>query len=292
MIRIVRVLAPNPGLYTFEGTNTWVVGKGPAVVIDPGPADDGHLGEVARTAGAVSAVLVTHEHEDHAEGARAFADRVRAPLRAWRMEGVERLRDGERLRAGGVELVVVHTPGHSADHVAFHEPSEHALFTGDAVVGRGTSFIDPPDGDLAKYLGSLKRMLDLAPRTILPGHGPLVLDARAKLLEYLEHRRERERQISEAIAATPRTVPDLVAEIYAHYPEEVRPLAERSVLAHLLKLQAEGKADKRGRGEKAPWSAAEPKACARCGKPVKGRARYCASCSLIILQGGDVTPTG
>jgi glyoxylase-like metal-dependent hydrolase (beta-lactamase superfamily II) len=292
MIRIVRVLAPNPGVYTLEGTNTWVVGCEPSVVIDPGPADETHLAEVERVAVGVSAVLITHDHEDHAEGAAAFAERVGAPLRAWRMRGAERLRDGERVPAGGAELVAMHTPGHSPDHVAFHEPTEHALFTGDAVVGRGTTLIDPPEGDLAKYVASLKRMLDLGPRTIHPGHGPLVLDARAKLTEYLEHRGERERQLLEEITEAPRTAAELVATIYSDYPEDVRPLAARSVLAHLLKLQGEGRADKRGRGEAAVWFPVEPKACARCGKPVKGRARYCPSCSLIILQGGDATPAG
>jgi glyoxylase-like metal-dependent hydrolase (beta-lactamase superfamily II) len=292
MIRIVRVLAPNPGVYTLEGTNTWVVGQDPCVVIDPGPADEGHLTEVERVAGRVSAVLVTHDHEDHAQGAAAFAERVGAPLRAWRLAGAERLRDGERVPAGDVELVAVHTPGHATDHLAFHEPTERALFTGDAVVGRGTTFIDPPDGDLTKYLASLKRMLDLGARTIHPGHGPLVLDAGAKLAEYLEHRHERERQILEQVAETPRTVEELVDAIYADHPDDVRPLAARSVLAHLMKLQSEGRADKRGRGEAATWFPVEPKACARCGKPVKGRARYCPSCSLIILQGGNAAPIG
>jgi glyoxylase-like metal-dependent hydrolase (beta-lactamase superfamily II) len=291
MIRIVRVLAPNPGVYTLEGTNTWVVGREPSVVIDPGPADEAHLAEVEREAGRISAVLVTHDHEDHADGARVCADRAGAPLRAWRMEGAERLRDGERVLAGGAELVTLHTPGHSADHLAFHEPTEHLLFTGDAVVGRGTTLIDPPEGDLAKYLASLKRMLDLEPRTIHPGHGPLVFDARAKLTDYLEHRRERERQILEGIADAPRTVAELVSTIYVDYPDDQRPLAARSVLAHLLKLQGEGRADKRGRADAATWFPVEPKACARCGKPVKGRARYCPSCSLIILQGGDAAPT-
>jgi glyoxylase-like metal-dependent hydrolase (beta-lactamase superfamily II) len=292
MIRIVRVLAPNPSVYTLEGTNTWVVGHDPCVVIDPGPEDEMHLAEVERVAGRVSAVLITHDHEDHAEGAAAFAERVGAPLRAWRLKGAERLRDGERVHAGDAELVAVHTPGHSADHLAFHEPTEHALFTGDAVVGRGTTFIDPPEGDLTKYLVSLRRMLDLSPRTIHPGHGPLVLDAPAKLTEYLEHRHQREQQVLERVAEAPRTVAELVDAIYADHPDDVRPLAARSVLAHLMKLQSEGRADKRGRGDTTTWFPVEPKACARCGKPVKGRARYCPSCSLIILQGGDAAPTG
>lgn len=287
MLRIVRVLAPNPSAYTLEGTNTWVLGEDPVVVIDPGPEDPGHLDEVARVAGThVSAVLVTHDHPDHAPGAAAFAARAGAPLHAFRLAGAEHLRDGQQLKAGTVAITAVHTPGHTSDHVAFHVPSDGALFTGDAVLGRGTSFIDPPDGDLAQYLRSLARMQELAPRTIYPGHGPVVLGAAAKLQEYVDHRAERERQVVEAISHGPRTIADIVGEIYAAYPPEVHELAARSVLAHLLKLSAEGRAEQRGRGDDAAWEAVAPRSCERCGKPVKGRARYCGSCSLILLQEG------
>jgi glyoxylase-like metal-dependent hydrolase (beta-lactamase superfamily II) len=287
MLRIVRVLAPNPSAYTLEGTNTWVIGDDPVVVIDPGPEDQGHLDEVAGVAGPhVSAVLVTHDHPDHAPGADAFAVRVGAPLFAFRLPGAEHLRDGQQLKAGAVAITAVHTPGHTSDHVAFHVPADGALFTGDAVLGRGTSFIDPPDGDLVQYLRSLARMQELAPRTIYPGHGPVVLDAAAKLQAYVDHRSEREQQVVEAISNGPRTIADIVGEIYAAYPPEVHDLAARSVLAHLLKLSAEGRAEQRGRGDDAPWEAVAPRSCERCGKPVKGRARYCGSCSLILLQEG------
>lgn len=288
MLRIVRVLAPNPGPYTLDGTNTWVVGDDPAVVIDPGPDDAAHLDEVARTAGdRVAAVLVTHDHPDHAPGAAAFARRVHAPLLAFRLPGADHLRDGQVVTAGAVSLTAVHTPGHTSDHTAFHVPATGALFTGDAVLGRGTSFIDPPDGDLVQYLRSLARMQELDPRTIYPGHGPIVLRAGEKLQEYLDHRGAREQQIVEAISRGPRTIADLVAEIYAAYPPEVRELAARSVLAHLLKLSAEGRAEQRGRGDDAAWEAIAPRSCRRCGKPVKGRALYCGSCSLIMLQEGS-----
>ena len=289
MLPIVRVLAPNPSPYTLEGTNTWVLGErgGPVIVIDPGPDDPGHLDEVARTAGtSVAAVLVTHDHPDHAPGAAAFAARVGAPLLAFRLAGAEHLRDGQRVTAGALTLTAVHTPGHTSDHMVFHEPGTGALFAGDAVLGRGTSFIDPPDGDLGQYLRSLARMQELGARTIYPGHGPVVLDAPAKLQEYLDHRVEREQQIVDAISNEPRTIGDLVAEIYAAYPPEVHDLAARSVLAHLLKLSAEGRAAHEGRGDDARWQAVAPRACERCGKPVKGRGRYCGSCSLILLQEG------
>jgi len=284
MLRIVRVLAPNPSVYTLEGTNAWVVGADPAAVIDPGPDMPEHLDELARTAGRVGAVLVTHDHEDHAPGAAAFAERVGAPIYAFRLPGAEHLRDGQRIDVGGTGIVAVWTPGHSSDHVAFFVPGERALFTGDAVVGRGTTFIDPPDGDLAQYLRSLRRMQELDPKTIYPGHGPVVLAAKAKLREYLEHREEREEQVLAVLAGGPTTIERLVAAIYAEYPEEVRPLAARSVLAHLLKLEGEGRAERRGAGDAATWRASEPRTCARCGRPVKGRARLCGPCSLAVLQ--------
>jgi glyoxylase-like metal-dependent hydrolase (beta-lactamase superfamily II) len=289
--RVVRVLAPNPSAYTLEGTNTWIVGSDPSIVIDPGPAVDEHLDEVARVAGKVGHVLVTHDHEDHAEGAVAFGRRVGASVGAWRVDGTDRVRDGQRFAGGGVELVAMHTPGHSADHVVFSVLASGALFTGDAVLGRGTSFIDVPDGDLTKYLQSLRRMLERNPRTIYPGHGPVVLDARAKLREYLDHRAERERQILDGLADGDRTVDDLVARIYAAYPAELRELAGRSVMAHLAKLTTEGRVEATGRGEDRSWSVVEPKSCARCGRPVKGRARYCGSCSLAVLQ-GDAAGSG
>ncbi len=303
MLHIVRVLAPNPSPYTLEGTNTWIVGEAPTtsaapgmpsatgapvVVIDPGPDDPAHLDEIERAAGSqVAAVLVTHDHPDHAPGAAAFAVRVEAPLYAFRLPGAEHLRDGQEVRADGVTLIAVHTPGHTSDHMAFHVPADGALFTGDAVLGRGTSFIDPPGGDLAQYLRSLARMQELEPGTIYPGHGPVVLRAGAKLQEYVDHRAEREQQIVDAIAHGRRTIADMVADIYAAYPPEVHELAARSVLAHLLKLTAEGRATSEGRGDDARWQGVAPRACERCGKPVIGRGRYCRSCSLILLQEGS-----
>ncbi len=230
-------------------------------------------------------MLVTHDHEDHAPGAPTFAERVGAPLHAFRLKGAEHLRDGQRFAAsGGAEVIAEYTPGHSSDHVAFFVPSEGALFTGDAVVGRGTSFIDPPDGDLVQYLRSLRRMQELHPRVIYPGHGPVVLDARAKLDEYVAHREDREHEVLALLAEGPQTVPDLVATIYVDYPSEVHALAERSVLAHLLKLESEGRAERKGKVEGATWSKSEPRVCARCGRPVKGRAKLCGPCSLAVLQ--------
>lgn len=258
MLRIVRVLAPNPSVYTLEGTNTWVVGQDPAIVIDPGPDDDGHLDEVARTAGRVGAVLVTHDHEDHAPGAAAFAARAGAPLYAFRLAGADHLRDGQNLQVGAVAVVAVYAPGHSSDHVVFHLSEQGVLFTGDAVLGRGTSFIDPPEGDLSQYLRSLKRMQALSPRALYPGHGPVVLDAGAKLQEYLDHRAERELQVLDAMSAGAGSISELVSVVYVDYPSDVRALAARSVFAQLLKLEGEARVVRSGKGDDARWAMTSP----------------------------------
>jgi glyoxylase-like metal-dependent hydrolase (beta-lactamase superfamily II) len=287
VLPVVRILAPNPSVFTLEGTNTWVVGAAPALVIDPGPDEALHLREIVRTAGEVAVILITHDHPDHAPGADSLAALTGAPVLAFRLPGAERLRDGQAVRGGGVMLTAIHAPGHTSDHLVFHEPSTRSLFTGDAVVGRGTSFIDPPDGDLAAYLRSLRRMQDLHPKVIYPGHGPIVVDAAGKLEEYVEHRRDREEQVLSAIADGRVTVPAMVERIYADYPKEVLPLAARSVTAHLIKLEAEGRLERSGHGDDARYVIAEPRSCARCGRSVRGRARLCGSCSLAVLQGGD-----
>jgi glyoxylase-like metal-dependent hydrolase (beta-lactamase superfamily II) len=290
MLRIVRVLAPNPSVYTLDGTNTWVIGTDPSIVVDPGPPDPGHVEQIQADAGEVSAVLVTHDHEDHGEGAVAFGELVGAPVYAWRLKGSTRLTDGARFTAGAAELVAVHGAGHSPDHVAFFEPTERALFTGDTVVGRGTSFIDPPEGDLGRYLQTLRRMLELRPRTIYPGHGPVRTDAEVVLRDYLAHREKREAEVLAGLDAGDRTVRDLVARIYASYPAEVHDLAARTVTAHLLKLEHDGDVQKNGRGASQTWTRLDPSACAQCGRPVRGRGRYCGSCSLALLQGEAAGP--
>jgi glyoxylase-like metal-dependent hydrolase (beta-lactamase superfamily II) len=270
---------------TLDGTNTWIVGERPALVIDPGPDDAGQLAAVAREAGPILAVLLTHHHPDHAPGAAALAAAAGAPVMAFRPEGnEERLRDGQAIEAGGVRLVTVHTPGHTPDHVVFHEPAAEALFTGDAVLGRGTSVIDPPEGDLAAYLRSLDRMLALAPRVIYPGHGPAVWSARAKLEEYRRHRGHREEQVVKALSDGPATPTELVPMIYADYPVELHPMAARSVLAHLLKLEREGRAARVGSPRNDRFEAATPHACRRCGRPALPRSSLCSRCSLEALQ--------
>jgi len=248
---VVRVLAPNPGSFTLEGTNTWVVGHGERIVIDPGPDDPAHVQAVLQAAGSVGAILLTHRHPDHAPGADRLARLTGAPIYAASPgEGVRPAEDGDLLQAGGIALEVVATPGHSPDHLAFLERGTGALFTGDAVLGQGTSVIDPPEGDLSDYLRSLDRMLQLEPRVIYPGHGPVVEGAVEKIEQYLAHRRERERQVLRGLEGGPRTPPDLVPGIYAEYPEDLYAAAARSVLAHLLKLEQEGRVIRAGQGDR------------------------------------------
>jgi glyoxylase-like metal-dependent hydrolase (beta-lactamase superfamily II) len=284
-VRVIRVLAPNPGIRELDGTNTWVVGDPPAVVIDPGPDIPEHLREVVRTAGRVGAIVLTHDHPDHAPGTARLASWTGARAFAGRpADGMQPLIDGDAVTSGSASLSVVATPGHSPDHVAFFERGTRSLFTGDAVLGRGTSVVDPPEGDLVAYLRSLRRMLELQPRTIYPGHGPVALHGTAKLEEYLEHREKREEQVLSALAQGARTPAELVGEIYEDLPPEVLALAERSVLAHLLKLESEGRVDQRTRDGEARWSRIEPRRCERCGRPVRGRGRLCSSCSVAALQ--------
>lgn len=254
---MVRVLAPNPGPFTLEGTNTWVVGREGSIVIDPGPDERRHVEAILQAAGRVEAILLTHRHPDHAPGADRLAAVTGAPIYAASpAEGERAAGDGDRITGRWTELEVVATPGHSEDHLAFFERGARALFTGDAVLGRGTSVIDPPSGDLSQYLRSLERMRRLDPRAIYPGHGPVVERAVEKIEEYIAHRSEREEQVIRGLSAGARTPEDLVPKIHQGYPEELYPAACRSVLAHLLKLERDGRVVRTGHGDR--FSLAEP----------------------------------
>jgi glyoxylase-like metal-dependent hydrolase (beta-lactamase superfamily II) len=248
--RVTRVLAPNPSPLTLEGTNTFVVaepGAATAVVIDPGPADDGHARAVVRACAGrrVELVLLTHTHVDHAEGARAFAERAGAPLAAlapgWATPGAPDLVAGDPVAAAGLELRPLPTPGHAADHCCFRLDVERAVFTGDHVLGRGTTVVEWPGGDMADYLASLELLLELDPERLYPGHGPVVTDAVARVEAYLTHRRDRETQVLAALAAGDRTPAEVVARVYAEVDPALHPAAELSVRAHLAKLVGEGR---------------------------------------------------
>jgi glyoxylase-like metal-dependent hydrolase (beta-lactamase superfamily II) len=293
--RIFRVLAPNPGPFTLEGTNTWVVGRRPSVVIDPGPDDAGHILAVLDEAEPVAAILLTHRHPDHAPGAARLSEAANAPVHAFRPKDGERgIEDGEVIEAGSVRLRSLNTPGHTPDHVCFVLEPEGSVFTGDTVLGRGTSIVDPPEGDMAAYVRSLERLRALEPRAIYPGHGPVIFTPKGLLDFYLRHREEREREVLGALESGPRSPEDLVPGIYAgEVPEDLYPAAARSVLAHLLKLEREGKVARTGRHRDARFAVVRPKPCARCGRPSAPGSRFCRRCAFSALQEGPaVEPAG
>lgn len=246
----VRVVAPNPSPMTLDGTNTYVVGvtgHGGAVIVDPGPDDDDHLARV-RTALAdrdlaCELIIVTHHHADHAAAAsrwsQLFGCRVAASTRAVAGDDGVVVHDGAVVRVGGLDLSVVATPGHTDDHVAMRLPTG-ALLTGDHVLGRGTSVVAHPDGDLGAYVDSLRTVLRLGPDALFPGHGPaLVDDPAAVVTYYLDHRRFREEQILDCLADGPMVPGALVATIYAEVDRRVWPAAEASTRAALDKLARE-----------------------------------------------------
>ncbi len=261
---VQRVLAPNPSIMTGPGTNSYVVAGsgGPCVVVDPGPDDRGHLEALVQAAsahGGIERIFVTHGHPDHAAGAGSLREMTGAPVLAWSREGVpvadDFLRDDEVVRVGGRAMRVLHTPGHRFDHLCFLLEDAGALFAGDLVAGVGTVVIVPPEGDLTDYLASLHRLLGLAElRSILPGHGPAVADGPALLREYVAHRLMREQQVLEGLGAGRTTIPELVASIYADVDPQLHAWAGRSVAAHLLKLEREGRvARPAGAPEEGPW---------------------------------------
>ena len=244
---LVRViLAPNPSPYTLEGTNTYLVGERAPIVIDPGPAIDRHLDAVMEAAGEVSLVLLTHRHPDHAEAAEKFAAAARAPLAAWGQADAHvcadasAVSDNQRITADGATLIAMYTPGHASDHLSFMLEQERALFTGDHVLGRGTTVVAHPDGDMSDYLASLDRARAAAPARLYPGHGPVVDDADGVLAYYKQHRIEREEQVLSAIDAGDATVETMVKRIYAAYDVALHGAAALSVRAHLTKLARDG----------------------------------------------------
>jgi glyoxylase-like metal-dependent hydrolase (beta-lactamase superfamily II) len=238
VIRTERVLAPNPGPMTLEGTNTWLLAAdgGRTVVVDPGPDDPAHLARVAEAAGDVAYVLLTHGHPDHSAGAKALAERVRAPVRAVDPRhrlGDEGLGDGERVTVDDLVVQVLATPGHAGDHVCFVLPENGVVLTGDHVLGRGTTVVAHPDGRMRDYLDSLHRLADVGATTLLPGHGPVVENPAEVIAYYLRHRAERLAQVEAAVRAGDRTARQVVERVYADVDRALWPAAEQSVRAQL-----------------------------------------------------------
>jgi glyoxylase-like metal-dependent hydrolase (beta-lactamase superfamily II) len=234
----LRLRAENPGPYTLDGTNTWIVGRDPAYVIDPGPPLPAHIDAVVRALagrGGLGAIVLTHDHHDHADGVELLRARVPGPLAAARGPVDIRLSGGERLGP----LLVVATPGHAPDHLAFM--SGRTCFTGDAVLGTGSVFVAPLPGAMAAYLAGLRRLRALDPAVLCPGHGPPVPAAAAKLDEYLAHRAERERSLRAALDDGLRSVEELLDRAWPGVPPPLRSAAAVTLEAHLDKLAGEGR---------------------------------------------------
>jgi len=231
------VRATNHGPYTLSGTNSWIVGRNPAYVIDPGPADATHAAAVCdelERRGGAAAILLTHDHSDHSGAVGLVRARTGAPLAAMRAGADIELVDG--VRVGPLETIA--TPGHADDHAAFLH--DGVCFTGDLVLGEGSVFVAPGRGLLAAYLASLQRLRELPLELIAPGHGPLVTDPTAKLDEYLARRLERERQLVAALADGVRDRGELLERLWPELPDELRPAAAATLDAHLGKLADEG----------------------------------------------------
>jgi glyoxylase-like metal-dependent hydrolase (beta-lactamase superfamily II) len=244
------VLAANPNMMTLDGTNTWLLRDDPsrrqAIVIDPGPADEVHLAAVVEAAGSVPFILLTHGHPDHAEGARRLHELTGAPVRALdpaHRYGGEGLAEGAVVEGAGVAVEVWATPGHTSDSLSFVLPGISgpvAVLTGDTILGRGTTVVAHPDGVLADYLASLRRLSSLTGVAVLPGHGPELADAGVAAEEYLAHREQRLGQVRAALAAggDDLSARQVVERVYLDVDRALWPAAELSVRAQLAYLRA------------------------------------------------------
>ena len=262
--KVHRVLGLNPSTFTGPGTNTYIVGADghEPVLIDTGSGVPGYIELLqahlrAEGVAPPKRVLLTHVHPDHIGGAEhvleLFPD-VTVHKYPWPEKDaqytvpLQPIADGDVFRGEGYTLRAVYTPGHARDHICFHFEEERALFTGDVVLGVGTTVIPRDGGDLGDYMATLERLQGLNAERIYPGHGPVIDDAPTKLSEYLEHRLMRERQIVDELTAGTRSVEEIVRSIYREYPEHLYAAAGQSVQAHLDKLAREGRVEREAGG--------------------------------------------
>jgi glyoxylase-like metal-dependent hydrolase (beta-lactamase superfamily II) len=255
-----RLTARNPGMMTGPGTNSYLIGADEDwAVIDPGPADDQHVSAlIAAAPGAIRHILVTHTHKDHSPGAATLKAATGATLLGrvtvhphWQ-DGTfapdRELRHDDRLTfGGGVTLRVIHTPGHASNHLCFLLEAQRVLFTGDHIIQGSTVVIDPPDGDMAAYIASLDALLREPLENLAPGHGTLIAEPHSAIAALIQHRLRREAKVLSALPREhPADLATLVRRVYDDVPPQLHSLAERSLLAHLLKLGDEQSARRVG----------------------------------------------
>ncbi len=261
-----RLLAPNPSAFTYSGTQTYIVGTGDVAVIDPGPDLPEHVEALLTALGEerIAAIVCTHTHRDHSPASRSLARATGAPIVGCAPLALDDdgpradasfdadyapdriLADGERLEGDGWTLEAVATPGHTSNHLCIALPEAGALFTGDHVMGWSTSIVSPPDGDMAAYMASLERLLGRDDRIYFPAHGPAVEEPK-KLVRGLKlHRRQREAQILRELEMGETRIPSMVERMYRDIDPRLHPAAGRSVLAHLLDLEARGRVRAQG----------------------------------------------
>ena len=236
---LLGIRAANPGPFTLSGTNSWIVGREPAWLIDPGPPLIDHIAALCREIerrGGLAGILLTHDHPDHSAGVEAVRLRFPDAVLAGARGAVDRRLAGGDAIAG---ITAIATPGHAPDHLAF--VYDRVAFTGDAVLGEGSVFVNPDPGALAGYLRGLEALRALDLDLIAPGHGPPVRDPAAKLDRYIAHRMDRERRLVAALGRGRRTVDELLAEVWSDAPENLRLPAAATLAAHLDKLEAEGR---------------------------------------------------
>ncbi|SFZ86236.1 Glyoxylase, beta-lactamase superfamily II [Devosia enhydra] len=245
---VSRMVAANPGLMTYHGTNTYLIKTdGGRFILDPGPAQDRqHLDVIARLED-VAGIIVSHHHADHFGAVEALRAVTGLPVYAFERFADDAflpdilLRDGDRV--GGLE--VLHTPGHASDHLCLAR-NDGLLFSGDHVMGWNSSIVPLPDGDMGDYCRNLTRLLERDDRLYLPGHGPAIIDPQPHVRRLLDHRLKREAEILSAIASQPQAPADLSRRLYDKADPHLARAALRNVEAHLKKLEGEGRARREG----------------------------------------------
>ena len=239
-----RVVAPNPGLMTGPGTNTYIVGAGPVCIIDPAVDDASYIETLLSTGLEVDSILITHRHPDHVGGVAALVERTGAEVRAYGSDDaggvrVRPIADDEVIEVGGVTMRAMFTPGHAVDHLCFNIEGAASLFAGDNILGFGTAVISPPEGNMKTYIASLERLRSFHISRIYPGHFPPLDGGDAIVEGYLQHRADRNEAIVAAIASGASDIPAIVRSVYTDVSSELHPIAEHQVSAHLELLEEE-----------------------------------------------------